>query len=138
MRRSGDHLRIAPKGGQRLLVCDGEHCVGRRQERADEVVTARAVERLSRPDAASLLAWSESDLGQARGQVEALRARRDAASDDYATGGITVEPHHRITAPASPSRRLPPHPGELAAAWRAANPDEEWIDPLIIIAPRDR
>lgn len=69
----------------------------RRAERVDEVVRAVVVERLSRPDAADLLARVETAARQALERAAGLRSRLDAAADDYADGLIDREQMRRIT-----------------------------------------
>jgi DNA invertase Pin-like site-specific DNA recombinase len=88
----GSRLRVSPKGGHALYVCDSPRgCVGRREERVDEFVEAVVVERLKRPDAADLLAPTPPVVGADPGDLErlaALRKRLDDAASLYGEGRI--------------------------------------------------
>lgn len=101
----GERLRVAvkrPKGREpmSLYVCDGKGCVGRRQERVDELVEGVVLERLGRADVADLYRPVADD--GAREKVLALRARLDTAADDYAEGAIDGDQLRRITAKLRP------------------------------------
>lgn len=91
----GSRLRVAPKGGRTLYVCDSPRgCVGRRQQRVDEFVEAVVVERLKRPDAADLLLPAPAVAGIDPLDVErlaGLRKRLDDAAAMYAEGTIDAE-----------------------------------------------
>lgn len=91
----GSRLRVAPKGGHALYVCDSpQGCVGRRQERVDEFVEAVVVERLKRPDAVDLLLPTVPPVAVDAGAVErlaSLRKRLDDAAALYAEGSIDSE-----------------------------------------------
>ncbi len=80
-----------------LYVCDREGCVGRSDERVDELVGAIVVARLSRPDAADAFAVELADAAEAHGRAEAIRGRLDQAADQYAEGAIDARQLARIT-----------------------------------------
>lgn len=97
----GARLRVSPKGGHPLYVCDLKGCVGRRQERVDEFVEAVVVERLKRPDAADLLAQRPTPAGVDPAAIERLaqlRTRLDDAAARYADGRIDGDQLDVITA----------------------------------------
>lgn len=88
----GSRLRVSPKGGHALYVCDSPRgCVGRRQERVDEFVEAVVVERLKLSDATDLLAPSPSAPGvdpAAVARLADLRRKLDDAAALYLAGSI--------------------------------------------------
>ncbi|MDQ3480686.1 MAG: recombinase family protein [Actinomycetota bacterium] len=77
--------------------CADRSCVSRNRADLDAFVTALVIERLSRPDAAVLLAPTDDNARKAASEVAELRARLDNAADDYADGTIDREQFHRIT-----------------------------------------
>ncbi|MCC5946917.1 MAG: recombinase family protein [Nitriliruptoraceae bacterium] len=95
-----------------LYVCDREGCVGRSDERVDELVSAVVVERLSRPDAADAFTVELADAAEAQGRAETIRGRLDQAADQYAEGGIDARQLARIT------DRLRPELDEAEAEYR--------------------
>lgn len=112
----GSRLRVSPKGGHPLYVCDSPRgCVGRRQARVDEFVSAVVVARLQRPDAVDLLT-PRPVAGvdpQAVERLAELRKRLDDAADLYGEGRIDAEQLDRI------SKRLRP---QIEAAERETRP----------------
>lgn len=97
----GARLRVSVKGGHALYVCDARSgCVGRRQERVDEFVEAVVIERLRKPDAASLFTPHPTPGADADAlrRAESLRARLDDAATLYASGTITADQLATITA----------------------------------------
>ena len=79
--------------------CADKSCVARNRPDVDDLVTGLIVERLSRKDAADLLAPDRSDERRAAvTEVQGLRARLDRAADDYADGKIDARQMERITA----------------------------------------
>lgn len=104
----GGYLRVAPKGNsrwgtkQRLYVCDARGCVGRREDRVDELVRAVVVERLSRPDAVKLLTGDDVDLAPVSENAAVIRGRLDDAADAFAAGLIDAMQLTRITAQLRP------------------------------------
>lgn len=97
----GARLRVAPKGGHALYVCDTTRgCTGRRQEWVDALVHEVVIARLEKSDAADLLAprdGSAASLRDALARADALRDRLSAAADMFADGGITPEQLRVIT-----------------------------------------
>lgn len=77
-------------------MCANKGCVWRVRRPVDELVNAVLVERLSRPDAASIFDSDDSGAAEAREEVEALRARLAGAADEYAYGNISLEQMTRI------------------------------------------
>jgi DNA invertase Pin-like site-specific DNA recombinase len=112
----GSRLRVSPKGGHPLYVCDAPSgCVGRRQERVDEFVEAVVVERLKRPDAADLFTAPQV-VGVDPDSIERLarlRERLDDAAARYADGKIDGDQLEVIT------RKLRP---QIDEAERQARP----------------
>lgn len=83
--RCGAVLRVVTRGGHELYVCDGSKgCVGRRRKWVDDLVQMVIVERLSRPDAWDLLVGDDDAAAESRNRATGIRARLDAAADDYA------------------------------------------------------
>ncbi|WP_185994068.1 recombinase family protein [Streptomyces benahoarensis] len=99
----GSVLRVALKGnakrGQKkpTYVCDACGCVGRNEEALDRHVSSIVVGVLGRPDAADTFRGDDSAALAALERAEGLKARQDAAADDYAAGLITREQLVRIT-----------------------------------------
>ncbi|MCC3654721.1 recombinase family protein [Streptomyces sp. S07_1.15] len=100
----GSVLRVAPKGNakrgrkQPTYVCDVNGCVGRNEEALDRHVGRVVVGLLSRPEAAEVFRGDDSAALAALERAEGLKARQEAAADDYADGIITREQLRRITA----------------------------------------
>jgi site-specific DNA recombinase len=77
--------------GKRVYVCRASKCISRKAEPVDELVEAVMVERLSRPDAADLLAEQAGpDLAARRGQVQAIRERLDDLATGLEEGVLTL------------------------------------------------
>jgi site-specific DNA recombinase len=85
------------------LCVDGFH-VSRKKQDVEDFISALVIERLSRPDLASLMAPRDTDDGAATAAAEAaeLRARLEAFYDEAATGGLSPSALARIE-----SRLLP-------------------------------
>lgn len=74
------------KGRARMIYrCFGGYCIARQMEPVDEVVEARIVGILSRPDAAKLFS-PDIDTTALRAQATGLRERRDALASLLAEG----------------------------------------------------
>jgi DNA invertase Pin-like site-specific DNA recombinase len=144
----GARLRVSPKGGHALYVCDAPSgCVGRRQERVDEFVEAVVVERLTRPDAVDLLA-PRTAPGVDPASIERLaklRARLDDAAASYADGKIDGGQMEVITARLRPqiddaereTRPAPVAPVPTAAARLAGKRDARAVwDRLDVVTKR--
>lgn len=104
----GEPLRVSWKGHAtygsktQLYVCAGRGCVGRNEQKVDDLVAAVVVARLSQPDA---LRWLMGDEDQAKAAVERvadLRRRLDDAADGYADDRLTLDQLDRITAKLRP------------------------------------
>ncbi|WP_327413353.1 recombinase family protein [Streptomyces sp. NBC_01233] len=99
----GSVLRVALKGNasrgrkQPTYVCDAGGCVGRNEEALDRFVGEMVVDILSQPGAAETLRGDDSAALAALERAEGLKARQEAAADDYADGIITREQLRRIT-----------------------------------------
>lgn len=102
----GSRLRVAPKSGHPLYVCDTpKGCVGRRQEWVDGLVHEVVIARLEQSDAADLLAprdGSAASLRDALAHADTLRDRLSAAADMFADGGITADQLRVITEKVEP------------------------------------
>lgn len=126
----GSRLRHAVKRrsgrAYSLYVCDEQGCVGRSDERVDELVGAVVVERLSRPDAADVFAPRQEE-GSAADDAEALRARLDTAADQFAEGLIDGPQLARITSRLRPQLE---DAEQRAARARAASVGGV-LDPLL-------
>ncbi|MFE9793510.1 recombinase family protein [Streptomyces goshikiensis] len=100
----GSVLRVALKGNatrgrkQSTYVCDASGCVGRNEEALDKYVGKVVVKLLSKPAAADVFRGDDSAALAALERAEGLKARQEAAADDYADGVITREQLRRITA----------------------------------------
>lgn len=100
----GSVLRVAPRGNskrgqkQPTYICDASGCVGRNEEALDKHVGGIVVKLLSRPEAADVFRGDSSAALAALDLAEGLKARQEAAADDYADGAITQEQLRRITA----------------------------------------
>ncbi|NUQ96391.1 MAG: recombinase family protein [Streptomyces sp.] len=100
----GAVLRVAPRGNakrgkkQLTYVCDASGCVGRNMEALDKHVGAIVVKLLLKPEAADIFRGDDSAALAALERAEGLKARQEAAADDYADGIITREQLRRITA----------------------------------------
>jgi site-specific DNA recombinase len=103
----GSVLRVAQLGHavygtkKPLYSCDAKGCVGRNEANVDAFVTAELVSRLQRADARDLLVDNEA-ADRAMSRATALRARLDAATDDYAEGFIAREQLLKITSKLRP------------------------------------
>jgi len=96
----GGYLRVAPKSGKLLYVCDVSGCVGRREERVDAVVEALVVRRLEEADASDLLTprqASQTALRDATRRAEELRDRLEQSAAMFAEGAITADQMRVIT-----------------------------------------
>jgi DNA invertase Pin-like site-specific DNA recombinase len=114
-------LRVATKKGAALYVCEARGCVGRREERVDDLVEQVVLDRLARPDAQGIFARTD-DVGRAaRERADALRARLDTAADEYAAGRITAAQLVRITASLRPD--LQAAEADASRAVRGLHPD---------------
>lgn len=125
----GSQLRVKTRGGHELYVCEAKGCVGRRRERVDEMVEAVVIRRLARHDVADLFA-RDGDAGQAaRDHANGLRAKLDAAADDYVDDKIDRRQMERITARLRPLidqaeddvRRATPPPVDLVGMGLTSN-----------------
>ncbi|MEV7441993.1 recombinase family protein [Streptomyces sp. NPDC091204] len=100
----GSVLRVAMKGNakrgrkQSTYICDVNGCVGRNEEALDKHVSGIVVEVLTNPEAADVFRGDDSAALAALERAEGLKARQEAAADDYADGIITREQLRRITA----------------------------------------
>ncbi|WP_432128415.1 recombinase family protein [Streptomyces sp. bgisy082] len=100
----GAVLRVALRGNskrgkrQPTYICDASGCVGRNEEALDKYVGAVVVGLLSKPEAADVFRGDDSAALAALERAEGLKARQEAAADDYADGAITREQLRRITA----------------------------------------
>ncbi|MER5200282.1 recombinase family protein [Streptomyces sp. NPDC002884] len=99
----GSVFRVALKGNakrgrkQPTYVCDAGGCVGRNEEALDQYVGRVVVGVLSR-QATEVFRGDDSAALAALERAEGLKARQEAAADDYADGIITREQLRRITA----------------------------------------
>jgi DNA invertase Pin-like site-specific DNA recombinase len=98
------HLRVALRGNAKrgkkvpLYVCDSNSgCVGRNEAALDKHVSDIAVKLLQRPEATDVFRGDDSAALAALERAEGLKARQDAAADDYAAGLITRDQLVRIT-----------------------------------------
>lgn len=104
-------------------VCQGGYHVRRSQEGMDALVTALVVGRLAQPDAAAALSVADDGAAQeALDKVAALRARLNAAADQYADGIIDGEQFARITS------RLRPQMEQHAQVTRSASTAPDLLD----------
>ncbi|MGW4758684.1 recombinase family protein [Streptomyces chartreusis] len=100
----GGVFRVAPRGNakrgrkQPTYICDASGCVGRNEEALDRYVGRVVVGVLSRPEAADVFRGDDSAALAALDRAEGLKARQEAAAEDYADGVITREQLRRITA----------------------------------------
>ncbi len=100
----GAVFRVASRGNakrgrkQPTYVCDAKGCVGRNEEALNGYVGRIVVGVLSRPEAADIFRGDDSAALAALDRAEGLKARQEAAADDYADGAITREQLRRITA----------------------------------------
>ncbi len=100
----GAVFRVAPRGNakrgrkQPTYVCDAKGCVGRNEEALDGYVGRIVVGVLSQPEASDIFRGDDSAALAALDRAEGLKARQEAAADDYADGAITREQLRRITA----------------------------------------
>lgn len=100
----GSVLRVAMKGSasrgrkQPTYICTANGCVGRNEEALDKYVGTVVVKVLSKPEAADVFRGDDSAALAALERAEGLKARQEAAADDYADGIITREQLRRITA----------------------------------------
>lgn len=102
----GSRLRVAPRGGHDLYVCDTSRgCTGRRQVWVDDLVNEVVIARLEQADAADLLTprdGSRAALRDAVARADALRDRMTDAAALFADGGITAEQLRVITEKVEP------------------------------------
>ncbi|KOU99130.1 hypothetical protein ADK92_13040 [Streptomyces sp. XY533] len=100
----GSVLRVALRGNSKrgkkapTYICDASGCVGRNEEALDKYVGTVVVGLLSKPEAADIFRGDDSAALAALERAEGLKARQEAAADDYADGIITREQLRRITA----------------------------------------
>lgn len=92
----GGVLRVAPKGGHRLYVCNAHGCVGRRQEWVDEVAERVMRATLQRDDVRQLLTPAPGD-DAAAAELAQLRGRLSDASEAYAAGRLPLDALTHIT-----------------------------------------
>lgn len=92
----GGRLRVAPKGGHQLYVCEPNGCVGRRREWVDDVAERVMVATLQRDDVRSLLGQQQGDTG-VLAELAELRGRLADASEAYAAGRLPLEALTHIT-----------------------------------------
>lgn len=110
-----------------LYVCDVNGCVGRYEEKVDQLVAAVVIERLSRPDARDVFTPPASDDGfEARKQADDLRRRLDEAAEDYAEGILDRQQLAAITARIRPA--LDKAEAEVARSF--AQPSGGRLQPL--------
>jgi site-specific DNA recombinase len=92
------HSGGATKGQGRVIRCRSMAHVSRTAQPVEEYVTQVVIERLSRADAAELLADDDRpDAGKLREQAVALRTRLDGAAAAYAAGAIELTQLTTIT-----------------------------------------
>lgn len=91
----GARLRVSTRRGttnrradQSYYVCDAAGCVGRNQQRLDQLVREVVVGRLSQPDAAGLLAGDSSAIDAALQAITDARTKLDGAAELFAAGQI--------------------------------------------------
>lgn len=133
--RCGSVLKVSSRGGHEMYVCEGPRsCVGRRRAWVDELVEAVVVERLARPDARDLLTRDDGAANEARREAAALRARLDAAADDYAAGLLDRDQLRRITARLRPDLEA----AEMASARAVRGVDPAMLAKLVGPAAADR
>lgn len=92
--RSGGVVSNRATGAKRTVYrcrATGPGHVARSAEPVDQFVTDVLVERLSRPDAADLLAGGGPDLSALEEQAQGLRSRLDGLAELYADGVLTDE-----------------------------------------------
>lgn len=107
----------ATKGQGRVIRCRSMAHVNRTAEPVEEYVTQVVIDRLSRPDAAELLADdTRPDAGELRTRIVALRTRLDGAAADYAEGLIERTQLRTITE--SLRAKIAEAEGELADSGR--------------------
>ncbi|MCG6496616.1 recombinase family protein [Kitasatospora sp. A2-31] len=100
----GSVFRVASRGNSKhgtkkpTYVCDANGCVGRNEEALDRYVGKVVVKLLSKPEAADVFRGDDSAALAALERAEGLKARQEAAAEDYANGDITREQLRRITA----------------------------------------
>lgn len=110
-----------------MYYCDANGCVGRRQDRVDDLVAAVVVERLSRPDAAAAFTPTDDKARGARDRADKMRRLLDQAADDYAEGIIDRQQLARITERLRPA--LDAAQAEADKAWRGHGLDH--LEPLM-------
>lgn len=104
----GAHLRVGLKGNRtygskkHLYLCEAKGCVGRDQQRVDDLVAAVLIERLSRPDAFAWLLGDEDESKRVNDRLLELIHRLDEAADSYSDGKITTDQLARITSKLRP------------------------------------
>lgn len=120
----GARLRVTRRGGNELYVCDTRAgCVGRRREWVDGLVNRVMARRLAGPDARDLLTRNDGAAHAARERAAGIRARLDAAADDYAADWIDRDQLRRITDKLRP---------ELADAERQASRAAQGVAPGLL------
>lgn len=135
-RRKGRRVR-GPEKVYELYACESPGCVGRDRQKVDDLVAAVVIGRLSRPDAAGAFVPPVTDEETEAARAAELRARLDAAAEDYAEGLITRDQLRKITANLGPKieeaertvrRAAIPHDPvpELDQIAQAAKADEVW------------
>ncbi|SCG60207.1 recombinase family protein [Micromonospora inositola] len=138
----GSPLRVGHSRSTEAYRCMASACVSRRRDRLEEYVEAVVIARLSRADAAALLA-PEDDGGErerAAQAAERVRQRLDDAAASFASGVITARQLATITGQLRPelaaleAAAAPPPDrasvlgelvtaGDVAKAWEALSPD---------------
>lgn len=146
-----DMLRVEKVHGRYSLRCR-RGCVSRREEWVDDFICRLVVERLSQPDATSLLRSSgDADANRAAADAEHLRVKLAQTADDYAADLIDRATYLRTVArtrerltlaekKAAVRRRPPVLEGlvgtsDVAVAWNAVDLDRKRavIDVLLAI-----
>jgi DNA invertase Pin-like site-specific DNA recombinase len=93
-----EQFRVASRGNAKkpTYVCE-KGCVGRNETALDDFVSKLAVGVLSQPFAVDVFKGDDAAAVKALERAEGLRARLDAAADDYAEGQIDRTQLQRIT-----------------------------------------
>lgn len=127
----GGVLRVARRNGRRdqtlIYTCNGpQSCVGRSQERVDNLVAQVVIGRLAKPDALDWLLGDDEHARRLAKRCDELQGRLDEAADSQADGKITTRALERITARITP--QLEAAQRERDAALRSL--DVETLRPL--------
>jgi site-specific DNA recombinase len=135
-------LRVGHSRATKAYRC-ATGCVSRTRDLLERFITAVVVERLSRPDAARLLAPDDDGAWEAAEQAaERVRQRLDDAAASFAAGNLTTRQLETITARLRPelaaleAAAAPPPDrsavlgelvgaGDVAAVWERLSPDAQ-------------